>query len=83
MLMILVVVLLVVGFLFCFGDKDLLNIFIIKDVGGVVFDNLLLIFVVGVVIGLVGGEGVVGFVVVIGYFILIVIFDNMGKLFGF
>ncbi|MBD4899321.1 PTS transporter subunit EIIC, partial [Xanthomonas citri pv. citri] len=36
------------GLLLRFGDKDLLNIPIIKDAGGVVFDNLPLIFAVGV-----------------------------------
>lgn len=40
------------GLLLRFGDKDLLNIPIIKDAGGVVFDNLPLIFAVGVAIGL-------------------------------
>lgn len=35
------------GLLLRFGDKDLLNIPIIKDAGGVVFDNLPLIFAVG------------------------------------
>lgn len=46
------------GLLLRFGDKDLLNIPIIKDAGGVVFDNLPLIFAVGVAIGLVEAEKV-------------------------
>ncbi len=70
------------GLLLRFGDKDLLNIPIIKDAGGVVFDNLPLIFAVGVAIGLAGGEGVAGLAAVIGYFILTVTLDNMGKLLG-
>lgn len=68
------------GLLLRFGDKDLLNIPIIKDAGGVVFDNLPLIFAVGVAIGLAGGEGVAGLAAVIGYLILTVTLDNMGKL---
>ncbi|MEG7379960.1 glucose-specific PTS transporter subunit IIBC [Bacillus subtilis] len=70
------------GLLLRFGDKDLLNIPIIKDAGGVVFDNLPLIFAVGVAIGLAAGEGVAGLAAVIGYFILTVTLDNMGKLLG-
>ncbi|MCY8189662.1 glucose-specific PTS transporter subunit IIBC [Bacillus spizizenii] len=70
------------GLLLRFGDKDLLNIPIIKDAGGVVFDNLPLIFAVGVAIGLAGGEGVAGLAAVIGYFILTVTLDNMGTLLG-
>ncbi|MBY4605193.1 MULTISPECIES: glucose-specific PTS transporter subunit IIBC [Bacillus] len=70
------------GLLLRFGDKDLLNISIIKDAGGVVFDNLPLIFAVGVAIGLAGGEGVAGLAAVIGYLILTVTLDNMGKLLG-
>ncbi len=70
------------GLLLRFGDKDLLNIPIIKDAGGVVFDNLPLIFAVGVAIGLAGGEGVAGLAAVIGYLILTVTLDNMGKLLG-
>ncbi|MEI1419973.1 glucose-specific PTS transporter subunit IIBC [Bacillus cabrialesii] len=70
------------GLLLRFGDKDLLNIPIIKDAGGVVFDNLPLIFAVGVAIGLAGGEGVAGLAAVIGYFILTATLDNMGKLLG-
>lgn len=70
------------GLLLRFGDKDLLNIPIIKDAGGVVFDNLPLIFAVGVAIGLAGGEGVAGLAAVIGYLILTVTHDNMGKLLG-
>ncbi|WP_121641776.1 glucose-specific PTS transporter subunit IIBC [Bacillus vallismortis] len=70
------------GLLLRFGDKDLLNIPIIKDAGGVVFDNLPLIFAVGVAIGLAAGEGVAGLAAVIGYLILTVTLDNMGKLLG-
>ncbi|MCI4139629.1 PTS transporter subunit EIIC, partial [Bacillus vallismortis] len=64
------------------GDKELLNIPSIKDAGGLVFDNLPLIFAVGVASGLAAGEGVAGLAAVIGYLILTVTRDNMGKLLG-
>lgn len=61
----------------------------IVDVGGVIFDNLLFLFVIGVVVGFVkDNNGVVVFVGVIGYLIEIVIMKdidfklNMGVLFG-
>lgn len=70
------------GLLLRFGDKDLLNLPILKDAGGVIFDNLPLIFAVGVAIGLAGGEGVAGLAAVIGYLILTKTLDNMGNLLG-
>lgn len=70
------------GLLLRFGDTDLLNIPIIKDAGGVIFDNLPLIFAVGVAIGLAGGEGVAGLAAVIGYLILTKTLDNMGHVLG-
>ncbi|WP_160725228.1 glucose-specific PTS transporter subunit IIBC [Bacillus sp. USDA818B3_A] len=70
------------GLLLRFGDTDLLNMPIIKDAGGVIFDNLPLIFAVGVAIGLAGGEGVAGLAAVIGYLILTKTLDNMGTLLG-
>ncbi|ASB91255.1 hypothetical protein ABD67_21555 [Bacillus sonorensis] len=48
------------GLLLRFGDQDVLNISIIKDAGGVVFDNLPLILAGGVAIGLAGGEEAAG-----------------------
>nr|WP_324255053.1 glucose-specific PTS transporter subunit IIBC [Bacillus sp. REN16] len=70
------------GLLLRFGDTDLLNLPIIKDAGGVIFDNLPLIFAVGVAIGLSGGAGVAGLAAVIGYLILTKTLDNMGALLG-
>lgn len=70
------------GLLLRFGDSDLLNMPIIRDAGGTIFDNLPLIFAVGVAIGLAGGEGVAGLAAVIGYLILTATLDNMGSLLG-
>ncbi|WP_425060413.1 Putative PTS system glucosamine-specific EIICBA component [Sporomusa carbonis] len=70
------------GLLLRFGDKDLLNLPVIKSAGGVIFDNLPLVFAVGVAVGLAGGEGVAGLAAVIGYLILTQTLDNMGVVLG-
>ena len=67
------------GLLLRFGNQDLLNIPVIKSAGGVIFDNLPLVFAVGVAIGLAEGEGVAGLAAVIGYLILTKTLDNMGE----
>lgn len=38
--------------------------------GGIVFDNLSLLFAVGIAIGLAGGEGVAGLAAIVGYFVM-------------
>ncbi|WP_449539827.1 glucose-specific PTS transporter subunit IIBC [Ferdinandcohnia sp. Marseille-Q9671] len=43
---------------------------VMEQAGGIVFDNLALLFAVGVAIGLAGGEGVAGLAAFIGYLIL-------------
>lgn len=70
------------GLLLRFGDKDLLNMPVIKDAGGVIFGNLPLIFAVGVAIGLAGGDGVAALAAVIGYLVLTTTLDNMGAQLG-
>ncbi len=70
------------GLLLRFGDKDLLNMPVIKDAGGVIFGNLPLIFAVGVAIGLAGGDGVAALAAVIGYLVLTKTLDNMGSYLG-
>ena len=67
------------GLLLRFGSPDLLNMPVIKSAGGVIFENLPLVFAVGVAIGLAGGEGVAGLAAVIGYLILTKTLDNMGE----
>ncbi|WP_027415909.1 glucose-specific PTS transporter subunit IIBC [Aneurinibacillus terranovensis] len=67
------------GLLLRFGDKDLLNMPVIKNAGGAIFDNMPIIFAVGVAIGFAGGDGVAGLAAVIGYLVLTTTLDNMGK----
>lgn len=69
------------GLLLRFGSPDLLNMPVIKSAGGVIFENLPLVFAVGVAIGLAGGEGVAGLAAVIGYLIMTKTLDNMGESF--
>ncbi|SEB16620.1 PTS system, D-glucosamine-specific IIC component [Thalassobacillus cyri] len=47
--------------------------------GGIVFDNLALLFAVGVAIGLAGGDGVAGLAAIIGYLIMNVTMGVLGK----
>ena len=70
------------GLLLRFGNQDLLNMPVIKSAGGIIFDNLPLVFAVGVAIGLAEGEGVAALAAVIGYLILTETLDNMGAAFG-
>lgn len=43
---------------------------VIKVSGGIIFDNLALLFAVGVAIGLAGGEGVAGLAAIVGYLMM-------------
>ncbi|WP_062352722.1 glucose-specific PTS transporter subunit IIBC [Bacillus kwashiorkori] len=43
---------------------------VIEEAGGIVFDNLPLLFAVGSAIGLAGGEGVAGLAAIVGYLIM-------------
>ncbi|MEC0121779.1 glucose-specific PTS transporter subunit IIBC [Paenibacillus apiarius] len=43
---------------------------VMEAAGGIVFDNLSLLFAVGVAIGLVGGDGVAGLAAIVGYFVM-------------
>ncbi|MBD8500507.1 glucose-specific PTS transporter subunit IIBC [Paenibacillus arenosi] len=43
---------------------------VMEQSGGIVFDNLSLLFAVGVAIGLAGGDGVAGLAAIIGYFVM-------------
>ncbi|MYL35282.1 PTS glucose transporter subunit IICBA [Pontibacillus yanchengensis] len=51
---------------------------VMAEAGGVVFDNLPLLFAVGVAIGLAGGEGVAGLAAIIGYLIMNVVMGTLG-----
>ncbi|TCP31798.1 PTS system D-glucose-specific IIA component (Glc family) /PTS system D-glucose-specific IIB component (Glc family) /PTS system D-glucose-specific IIC component (Glc family) [Scopulibacillus darangshiensis] len=43
---------------------------VMENAGGIVFDNLALLFAVGVAIGLAGGDGVAGLAAIVGYLML-------------
>ncbi|MCG7408417.1 glucose-specific PTS transporter subunit IIBC [Paenibacillus sp. ACRRX] len=43
---------------------------VMEQSGGIVFDNLSLLFAVGVAIGLAGGDGVAGLAAIVGYFVM-------------
>ncbi|MFB5661421.1 glucose-specific PTS transporter subunit IIBC [Alteribacillus sp. HJP-4] len=43
---------------------------LMKEAGGVVFDNLAVLFAIGVALGLANGDGVAGLAALIGYFII-------------
>lgn len=58
------------GLLLRFGQPDLLNMPYMETAGNVIFQNLPMIFAVGVAIGFSNGEGVAALAAVIGEFIL-------------
>lgn len=51
---------------------------LMEEAGGIVFDNLPLLFAVGVAIGLAGGDGVAGLAAIIGYLIMNVTMGVLG-----
>ena len=53
-------------------------LYVMAEAGGVVFDNLPLLFAVGVAIGLAGGDGVAGLAAIIGYLIMNVTMKAFG-----
>ena len=55
-------------------------LYIMAQAGGVVFDNLPLLFAVGVAIGLAGGDGVAGLAAIIGYLIMNVTMKAIGNI---
>lgn len=70
-LMLPIAILPVAGLLLRFGQKDLLNIPFIAQAGGAIFDNLALLFAIGVAVGLAkDNNGAAGLAGAIGYFVL-------------
>ncbi len=54
-----------------FGNPAVLTVLeVMEESGGIIFDNLPLLFAVGVAIGLAGGDGVAGLAAIIGYLIM-------------
>ncbi|WP_186575714.1 glucose-specific PTS transporter subunit IIBC [Aquibacillus kalidii] len=63
-----------------FGNPAVLKVLeVMSEAGGVVFDNLPLLFAVGVAIGLAGGDGVAGLAAIIGYLIMNVTMGVFGN----
>lgn len=52
------------------GAKDVFNIPFITNAGGAIFENLPIIFAIGIAIGFAEGEGVAGLASAVGYFVL-------------
>lgn len=65
------------GLLLRFGDKDLLNIPLIKNAGGVIFDNLPVLFASAVALGLAGGDGVAALAGLTGHLVMIAVLKQM------
>lgn len=64
-----------------FGNPVVLKVLqVMSEAGGVVFDNLPLLFAVGVAIGLAGGDGVAGLAAIIGYLIMNVTMGVFGEI---
>ncbi|SET13952.1 PTS system, D-glucosamine-specific IIC component [Salinibacillus kushneri] len=58
------------GLLLGIGHENVLDIAIMSQAGGIIFDNLPILFAVGVAIGLADGDGVAGLAAVIGFLIM-------------
>ncbi|WP_202081717.1 glucose-specific PTS transporter subunit IIBC [Caldalkalibacillus salinus] len=69
-LMVPVSVLPVAGLLLGLGNENVLAIPIMEQAGGIIFDNLGLLFAIGVAIGLTDGDGVAGLASTIGYLVM-------------
>ncbi|RCW63043.1 glucose-specific PTS transporter subunit IIBC [Saliterribacillus persicus] len=64
-----------------FGNEIVLQVLeVMAEAGGVVFDNLPLLFAVGVAIGLAKGDGVAGLAAIIGYLIMNVTMSTFGNI---
>ncbi|ENH97626.1 PTS system glucose-specific transporter subunit IICBA [Gracilibacillus halophilus YIM-C55.5] len=62
-----------------FGNESVQAVLgVMEEAGGVVFDNLPLLFAVGVAIGLAKGDGVAGLAAIIGYMIMNVTMGEIG-----
>lgn len=65
------------GLLLRFGDKDLLNSPLIKNAGGVLFENLPVLFASAVALGLAGGDGVAALAGLVGHLVLTAVLKQM------
>ncbi|MUK88634.1 PTS glucose transporter subunit IICBA [Ornithinibacillus sp. L9] len=67
------------GLLLGIGHENVLDIPIMAQAGGIVFDNLPLLFAIGVAIGLSDGDGVAGLAAVIGLLVMNVTLGIMAE----
>ncbi len=58
------------GLLLAFGQPNVLNFPLMAEAGGIIFDNLPLLFAVGSAIGLAGGDGVAALASVVAFLIM-------------
>jgi N-acetylglucosamine-specific phosphotransferase system IIBC component len=70
------------GLLLRFGDKDLLNIPLIKNAGGTIFENLPVIFAAAVAMGLADGDGVAALAGLIGHLVLLAVLKQINPNIG-
>lgn len=82
-LMLPIAVLPAAGLLLRFGQPDLLNISWLADAGGAIFDNLPLLFAVGVAVGFTADVGTAGIAGAVGYWVFTrVLVDISGLVYG-
>ncbi|SHG01536.1 glucose-specific PTS transporter subunit IIBC [Ornithinibacillus halophilus] len=67
------------GLLLGIGHENVLDIPIMAQAGGIIFDNLPLLFAIGVAIGLADGDGVAGLAAVIGFLVMNVTLGIMAE----
>ncbi|WP_102026142.1 glucose-specific PTS transporter subunit IIBC [Salirhabdus sp. Marseille-P4669] len=70
------------GILLGIGHENVLDIPVMAQAGGIIFDNLPLLFAIGVAIGLADGDGVAGLAAVIGFLVMNVTLGIMAESFG-
>lgn len=59
------------------GQDDLLGLPWMAAAGGAVFDNLSILFALGVAVGLTGGAGAAGLAALVGYFVFAAVFNSI------
>ncbi|MEW6635884.1 MAG: PTS transporter subunit EIIC, partial [Actinomycetota bacterium] len=64
------------------GQDDLLGIPWMAAAGGAIFDNLSVLFALGVAVGLTGGAGAAGLAALVGYFVFAAVFNSLATELG-
>ncbi|TZE82947.1 N-acetylglucosamine-specific PTS transporter subunit IIBC [Calorimonas adulescens] len=78
-LMIPIAVLPAAALLLRLGAPDVFNILVVTNAGGAIFDNLALLFAIGISIGIAGNDGVAGLAGAVGYLVLTRVTSIMNK----